>query len=127
MKKIIINTSNAPAPIGPYSQAVLANGVMYLSGQIPADPASGKLVEGDITAQTRQVMNNIKAILEDSGLDMASIIKTSIFLKNMDDFTKVNEEYQTYFVSNYPARETVQVARLPKDVDIEISVIALAG
>ena len=126
MKKVIINSSNAPAPIGPYSQAVLANGIMYLSGQIPADPATGDLVGGDIRAQTRQVMNNIKAILEDSGLDMGCIVKTSIFLKSMDDFSEVNEEYSTFFSGNYPARETVEVARLPKDVDIEISVIALA-
>ncbi|MBS7566150.1 RidA family protein [Mucilaginibacter sp. Bleaf8] len=120
----IINTTNAPAPIGPYSQAVAAGNMLFVSGQIPANPATGELVMDSIEAQTTQVMENIKAILTEAGLDFGAIVKTSIFLKDMGTFAQVNEVYGSYFTGNYPARETVQVAALPKNVDVEISVIA---
>lgn len=123
MKKII-HTTQAPAPIGPYSQAVQAGGFLFVSGQIPINPASGELILDNIEQETHQVMANIKAILEVAGLDFANIVKTSIFLKNMDDFAKVNAVYGEYFTADFPARETVQVSRLPKDVNVEISVIA---
>lgn len=123
MKKII-HTTQAPAPIGPYSQAVQAGGFLFVSGQIPINPASGELILDNIEQETHQVMANIKAILEVAGLDFANILKTSIFLKNMDDFAKVNAVYGEYFTADFPARETVQVSRLPKDVNVEISVIA---
>lgn len=124
MKKII-NTTKGPAPIGPYSQAVMANNTLYVSGQVAIDPASGKLLLGDIKAETKQVMQNIKAILNEAGMDMEHIIKTSIFLLDMNNFTSVNEVYGSYFTKDFPARETVQVSRLPKDVNVEISVIAV--
>ncbi len=124
MKKII-HTTQAPAPIGPYSQAVKAGGFLFVSGQIPINPASGELILDSIENETHQVMANIKAILEVEGLDFANIVKTSIFLKNMDDFAKVNAVYGEYFTSDFPARETVQVSRLPKDVNVEISVIVV--
>jgi 2-iminobutanoate/2-iminopropanoate deaminase len=121
MKKII-TTDSAPAPIGPYSQAVEAGNFVFVSGQIPIHPATGDLVTGDIKAETRQVMENIKAILAAAGLTFASVIKTSIFLKDMQDFALVNEVYGSYFTSDFPARETVQVAGLPKNVNVEITV-----
>ena len=124
MKKII-NTNNAPAPIGPYSQAVAANGFLFVSGQIPSDPATGEIVSGDIKAETKQVMENIKAILTEAGLNFSNIVKTSIFLTDMGNFAQVNEVYGTYFTGQFPARETVQVAALPKNVNVEISVIAI--
>ncbi len=123
MKKII-NTKNAPAPIGPYSQAVLNNGTLYCSGQIAIDPTTGNLVMDDIKTETKRVMENIKALLVEANMDFSNIIKTSIFLKDMNNFAAVNEVYGSYFSSDFPARETVQVSRLPKDVNVEISVIA---
>ena len=123
MKKII-NTENAPAAIGPYSQANLANGVLYISGQIPVDPSTGKLVEG-IEKETHQVMKNLEAILIEAGMTFKNVVKASIFLKSMDDFAVMNDIYASYFEGgNFPARETVQVSCLPKNVDIEISMIA---
>ena len=124
MKKII-HTTQAPAPIGPYSQAVRAGGFLFVSGQIPLNPQSGDLIMDSIENETHQVMANIKAILQVEGLGFPNIVKTSIFLKNMDDFAKVNATYGEYFSGDFPARETVQVSRLPKDVNVEISVIAV--
>lgn len=124
MEKKIINTSNAPAPIGPYNQAVSFGNMLFISGQIALDPASGELVKGDIKAETTQVMNNLQAILKEAGMDFSNIIKTSIFLMDMGQFGAVNEVYGTYFTENAPARETVQVAGLPKGVNVEISMIA---
>ena len=123
MKKII-NTVNAPAAIGPYSQANMANGVLYISGQIPVDPATGKLVEG-IEKETHQVMKNLEAILTEAGMTFRNVVKATIFLKNMDDFAVMNDIYASYLdAESFPARETVQVSCLPKNVDIEISMIA---
>jgi 2-iminobutanoate/2-iminopropanoate deaminase len=124
MNKISIHTHEAPAAIGPYSQAVRVGDLIFVSGQIPMDPATGNLVEGDIETQTHRVMKNIKAILEASGCDFTDIVKSSIFIADMNDFSRVNEVYATYFNGYFPARETVQVSRLPKDARIEISVIA---
>jgi 2-iminobutanoate/2-iminopropanoate deaminase len=123
MRKII-STEKAPKAIGPYSQAVVSNGVAYLSGQIPNDPATGQLVEGDITAQTERVLQNLKAVLEACGASLDSVLKVSVFLKDMADFPKMNEVYARYFTSNPPARSTVQAARLPRDVSVEIDAIA---
>ncbi|HNW70665.1 MAG TPA: RidA family protein [Bacteroidales bacterium] len=125
MKKTI-NTSDAPAAIGPYSQAILTNGTLFVSGQLPVNPANGEMVQNDIIANTKQVMENVSAILKAAGLDFSNVVKTTIFLADMNDFAKVNEVYSSYFSSDFPARETVQVARLPKDAKIEISVIASA-
>ena len=124
MKKII-TTPNAPAPIGPYNQAVLSNGVLYISGQIPLDPASMELVEGDLKKETVQVMENLKAILEAAGMTFDQVVKSSIFLKDMNNFAQINKVYGSYFNEDAaPARETVEVANLPKFVNIEISMIA---
>lgn len=124
--KTIISTTNAPAAIGPYSQANMANGVLYISGQIPVDPATGKLVEG-IEKETHQVMKNLEAILKEAGMSFKNVVKASIFLKSMDDFAVMNDIYASYLEEgSYPARETVQVSCLPKNVDIEISMIAHA-
>jgi len=123
MKKTI-NTPDAPAPIGPYSQAVLSNGNLYLSGQIALDPDTGELITNNIVDETHQVMKNIQAIINAAGLNMGQIIKCSIFITNMDDFAEINEVYGTYFNNDPPARETVEVSRLPKNVNVEISVIA---
>lgn len=126
MPKIVVNTPNAPAPIGPYSQAIVANGVLYTSGQIAIVPESGALEIDDIRAETELVLNNVKAVVTAAGFAMQDVVKCSIFLSNMDDFPKVNEVYATYFTGDSPpARETVQVARLPKNVNVEISVIAV--
>lgn len=124
MKKEIVNTKNAPAPIGPYNQATKANNMLFISGQIPADPATGELVMSSIEDETHMVMKNLKAILEEAGLGFDSVLKTSIFISDMDNFSRINEVYGSYFSGEYPARETVQVARLPKDVNVEISAIA---
>jgi 2-iminobutanoate/2-iminopropanoate deaminase len=124
MNKKIIFTTAAPAPIGPYSQAVMAGNTLYVSGQIPLDPNTGDLVSGNIAEETRQVMLNIGAILKEAGMGYQNIIKSSIFLKDMNNFATVNAIYGEFFVDAYPARETVEVARLPKDVNVEISVIA---
>jgi 2-iminobutanoate/2-iminopropanoate deaminase len=123
--KTVINTNNAPAPIGPYSQAIAAGGFLFVSGQIPINPATGELVLDDIKTETIQVMENIKAILIAAGVDFTNIVKTSIFLKDMQNFAQVNEVYGTYFTGEYPARETIQVAALPKNVNVEITVIAI--
>lgn len=123
MEKEIIHTEKAPAPIGPYSQAVSFGNLLFVSGQIAINPENGQLITGSIKEETHQVMKNILGILKASGLGMEHILKTSIFLKNMDDFTIVNEVYGSYFSGEFPARETVQVSRLPRDVNVEISVI----
>lgn len=126
MEKKIINTTNAPAPIGPYNQSVLTGNTLYVSGQIPIDPATGNLVETGIEAATHQVMKNLQAILEAAGMGFQDVVKTTIFLTDMKTFPQVNEVYGTYFTSDFPARETVQVAALPKGVNVEISVIAVS-
>ncbi len=126
MSKTVIHTANAPAPIGPYSQAIVANGVLYTSGQIAIVPDSGALLIDEIQAETEQVMENVKAVVEAAGFTLNDVVKASIFLSNMDDFPLVNEVYGRYFSGEAPpARETVQVARLPKSVNVEISVIAV--
>jgi 2-iminobutanoate/2-iminopropanoate deaminase len=122
--KTIIKTPNAPAPIGPYSQAVMYNGTLYASGQIAINPRTGDVVLGSIEDETTMVMENIKAILSAADMDFTNIVKVSIFLKDMNNFAKMNEVYATYFKDKFPARETVQVSRLPKDVNIEISFVA---
>lgn len=124
MEKTIINTPKAPAPIGPYSQAVKANGMLFVSGQIPIIPATGELEEGGIKAETEQVMQNLKAILSEAGTSFDNVVKTSIFIADMDDFVQVNEVYGKYFGDDAPARETVAVKTLPKSVNVEISCIA---
>jgi 2-iminobutanoate/2-iminopropanoate deaminase len=126
MSKNIINTLSAPQAIGPYSQAVQSNGFLFVSGQIPIDPATGELVSGAIEDETICVMENLKAILAAASLDMSHIVKTTIFLSDMADFAKVNELYGRYFESDPPARATVQVAGLPKGVKVEIEAIAAA-
>lgn len=123
--KTIINTNNAPAPIGPYSQAVAANGLLFVSGQIPSNPKTGEIITTGITDEATMVMENLKAILTEAGVGFDNIIKTTIFLTDMQTFAQVNEVYGSYFTSDFPARETVQVSALPKGVNVEISVIAL--
>lgn len=124
MEKKIIKTNNAPAPIGPYNQAVQYGDMLFISGQVAIDPKTGNLIQNDIQAETRQVMNNLKAILHEAGMDFNHVLKTSIFLMDMGQFTQVNEVYGSYFGENAPARETVQVSGLPKGVKVEISMIA---
>ena len=125
--KTIINTTDAPAPIGPYSQAVLANGFLYISGQIPINPVTGELTQESITAETQQVMRNLNAVLLEAGFEFSHILKTTIFLSDMALFAEVNEVYGSYFESEFPARETVAVKGLPKGVNVEISAIAYKG
>lgn len=120
----IITSANAPAAIGPYSQATLHNGTIYVSGQIPLDPQSGELVSGTIEEETHQVMKNLFAILQEAGMGFDNVLKCSIFVKDLGNFGKINEVYGSYFPANPPARETVEVSRLPKDVNVEISCIA---
>ena len=125
MKKII-STSNAPAPIGPYNQAIFAGDTLYISGQIPLDPKTGELVSGDIAKETQMVMKNLEAILTEAGLNFENVVKSSIFLSDMGSFAAVNEVYGSYFnEETAPARETVEVANLPKYVNVEISMIAI--
>ena len=124
MKKKIIQSDQAPAPIGPYSQAVIAGNMIYVSGQIALHPVTGELVMSNLEAETRQVMENIRAILAQASVSFDAIVKSSIFLSDMAHFTRVNEVYASFFTGNYPARETIQVAGLPKNVNVEISVIA---
>jgi len=123
--KTIITTDTAPAAIGPYSQAVQANGLLFVSGQIPMDPQSGGLVQGDIEAQAKQVLQNLKAIVEAAGMGLQNVVKCTCFLKDMEDFARFNAVYATFFDTRPPAREAVEVARLPKDVRIEISAICV--
>jgi 2-iminobutanoate/2-iminopropanoate deaminase len=125
--KQIISTAAAPKAIGPYSQAIVFNGMAYLSGQIPLDPATNRLIEGGIEQQTQRVLENLKAVLEASGASLTSVVKTTVFLKDMADFPKMNEVYSRYFVDNPPARSTVQAAKLPRDVSVEIDCIAFTG
>jgi 2-iminobutanoate/2-iminopropanoate deaminase len=120
----IVQTKLAPEPIGPYSQAIESNGLIFTSGQIAIEPSTNALIEGDVVAQARQVFENLKAVLEAAGSDLNHVVKTTIFLKDMNDFTRVNEIYASYFGQAAPARSTVQVARLPKDVFIEVDCIA---
>lgn len=124
MKKVIA-TNNAPSAIGPYSQAILAGNMLFTSGQIAINPESGELMMESLNVETHQVMKNLKAVLAEAGTDFNSVVKTSIFLEDMNDFNEVNEIYASYFQSDYPARETVQVAKLPKGVRVEISMIAM--
>lgn len=124
MNKTVISTDKAPAAIGPYSQAIQVGEMIFTSGVIPVVPETGEIVQG-IENQARQALSNMKALLESAGRDMSDIIKTTVFIKNMDDFAKVNEVYATFFEGEYPARSCVEVARLPKDVLIEIEAIAI--
>ena len=125
MTKNIIKTDKAPAAIGPYSQAIEVNGIIYTSGVIPIEPATNTLVEGDITVQANQAIGNLIALLKEAGASSEDVIKTTVFIKDMNDFAKVNDVYANYFTSNFPARSCVEVARLPKDVLIEIEAIAV--
>ena len=122
--KTIISTPKAPAAIGPYSQAVLVNGMLFTSGVIPIDPETNTLVEGDVTVQARQAIGNLKNLIEASGSSMDKVVKTTVFIKDMNDFGKINDIYKDFFSSDFPARSCVEVARLPKDVLIEIEAIA---
>jgi 2-iminobutanoate/2-iminopropanoate deaminase len=122
--KNIISTEQAPKAIGPYSQAVIANGFAFLSGQIPLDPATNQLIEGGIAAQTERVLENLKSVLEAAGSSLDRVVKTTVYLKDMGEFAKMNEVYGRYFTSNAPARATVEAARLPRDVAVEIDCIA---
>jgi 2-iminobutanoate/2-iminopropanoate deaminase len=121
-----IETKSAPAPIGPYSQAVRANGFLFVSGQIPIQPESGLVVEGDVSAQTKQVLRNLAAILEAAGSSLQKVVKTTVYLANLDDFPQCNQVYAEYLGGVRPARATVQVARLPREVLVEIEAVALA-
>lgn len=125
MKKTVVATDQAPQAIGPYSQAIKANGLLFLSGQIPLDPVTGQMVYGGIAMQTGQVLMNIKAILAAEGLTLAQVVKTTVFLQSMDDFAAMNKVYGEYFPAEAPARSTVQVGRLPKDAGVEIEVVAV--
>jgi 2-iminobutanoate/2-iminopropanoate deaminase len=133
MEKTIINTTQAPSPIGPYNQAIQAGNFLFISGQICIDPSSGNLKNKDIQEETHQVMHNLKAILQEAGLDFGNVVKTTIFLTDMNQFSEINAIYGKYFengTSNniaFPARETVQVSALPKFVNVEISMIAITG
>ena len=124
MAKEIINTSNAPAPIGPYNQAVLTGNLLFISGQVALKPGSGELAIADIIEETHQVMQNLKSILTEASMDFSNIVKTTIFLSDMDLFGQVNEIYGKYFNGDFPARETIAVKGLPKNVNVEISMIA---
>jgi 2-iminobutanoate/2-iminopropanoate deaminase len=124
--KDVIATASAPKAIGPYSQAIRANGLVFCSGQIALDPASNQLIQGDVVAQTDRVLKNLTGVLQQAGSSLDKVVKTTVFLKSMGDFAAMNETYGKYFSQNPPARSTVEVARLPKDVLVEIDVIALA-
>jgi 2-iminobutanoate/2-iminopropanoate deaminase len=121
----VIATKNAPQAIGPYSQAIRANGFIFLSGQIPVDPATQQLVEGDVAVQTERVLRNIEGVLQAAGSSLAKVVRSGVFLKSMNDFAAMNAVYARYFPNNAPARSTVEVARLPKDCLVEIDVIAV--
>lgn len=122
----VVSTKQAPRAIGPYSQAIRANGFVFLSGQVGFDPATGYVVEGGVTQQTARVLENLKAVLEAAGSSLGDVVKTTVYLKSMEDFGKMNEIYGRYFASEPPARSTIEVARLPRDVRVEIDIIALA-
>ena len=124
MEKRVINTSKAPAPIGPYSQAIISNDLLFISGQIALNPVTNELVTSDVATETHQVMRNLHEILEEAGINFNHVVKTTIFLSDMSLFTRVNEVYGSYFAADYPARETLAVKGLPKDVHVEISMIA---
>ncbi len=126
MSRTVVSTRNAPAAIGPYSQAVVAAGsLMYTAGQIPIVPATGELAQGDIKVQTRQVLENIRTILEAAGSGLGSVVKTTVYMKDLAEFAAMNEVYATFFPQDPPARSTVEVARLPRDVRVEIDAVAL--
>jgi 2-iminobutanoate/2-iminopropanoate deaminase len=125
MEKKIINTKNAPAPIGPYNQAILANDTLYISGQVCIEAATGNLKNRDIQDETHQVMQNLKAILQEAGMSFSNVVKTTIFITDMNRFSEINEVYGKYFDGDFPARETVQISALPKAVNVEISMIAV--
>lgn len=122
----VISTPDAPKAIGPYSQGIVANGFVFVSGQVAIDPANQQVVQGDVAAQTTRVIQNVSEILEAAGSGLGKVVRTTVFLKSMNDFTAMNEVYGKYFSANPPARSTVEVSRLPKDVLVEIDVIALA-
>jgi 2-iminobutanoate/2-iminopropanoate deaminase len=124
MNKRVINTTKAPAPIGPYNQAIVSNNMLYISGQIPINPETNELIIGDVATETHQSMRNIAAILKEAGINFNHVVKTTIFLSDMTLFARVNEVYGSYFSGDYPARETVAVKGLPKGVNVEISMIA---
>lgn len=124
MTKQIISTDKAPSAIGPYSQAVWAGDFLFASGQVPVDPATGNLISQDVQEQAHQALKNVRSILETAGLTMDNVIKATVFIKNMDDFGKINEVYAQYFSTPYPARSCVEVARLPRDVQVEVEVVA---
>jgi 2-iminobutanoate/2-iminopropanoate deaminase len=126
MKKII-STDRAPGAIGPYSQAVVANGFAFVSGQIPIDPATNQLIEGDVVAQTMRVLENLKIVLEACGSSLEQVVKTTVFVKDLGEFAKINETYARYFPKDPPARATVEAARLPRDVRVEIECVALVS
>jgi 2-iminobutanoate/2-iminopropanoate deaminase len=125
MSKKIIQSADAPAPIGPYSQAVQAGNMLFVSGQVPIDPATGKVIQTNISEETQQVMKNLGAILQAAGSSFSQVVKCTIFIRDMGQFSAINEAYGQYFSENPPARETVEVSRLPKDVNVEISCIAI--
>ena len=125
VRKQVVLSQKAPKPIGPYSQAVKAGGLLFCSGQIPLDAVTGQLKAADVEGQTRAVLDNLKAVLEEAGGTLDCVVKTTIFLKSMNDFPKVNEVYASYFGGTFPARSTVEVARLPKDVLVEIEAVAI--
>jgi 2-iminobutanoate/2-iminopropanoate deaminase len=127
MSKRIVRTEQAPQAIGPYSQAVVGGGFVYVAGQLALDPRTGQLVPGDVRIQTQRVMENIKAILEGAGTSLGNVVKTTVFLRDMNDFGTMNEIYGSYFQEDPPARSTFQVAKLPRDGAVEIEVVALAG
>jgi 2-iminobutanoate/2-iminopropanoate deaminase len=125
--KNVVATDGAPKAIGPYSQAIVHNGVAYLSGQIPLDPATGQVIEGDIVAQTTRVLENLKAVLAASGSSLDRVLKTTVYIQDMVEFAKMNEVYGKYFGDKPPARSTIEAARLPRDVRVEIDCIAIVG
>lgn len=124
MEKVIISTSKAPAAIGPYSQAVKIGNTVYTSGMIPIVPESGEVIQGDVAAQARQALKNLEEVLKEAGTSLENVLKTTVFIKNMSDFSVINEVYKEFFTGNFPARSCVEVARLPKDVLVEIECIA---
>jgi endoribonuclease L-PSP, putative len=126
MEKEVISTSKAPAAIGPYSQAVKIGNMVYTSGMIPIVPESGEIIQGDVAAQARQALENLEEVLKEAGTSLGNVLKTTVFIKNMSDFSVINEVYKEFFTDSFPARSCVEVARLPKDVLIEIECIAQA-